>query len=167
MSCDRVLPGYDLWLDDFKPGDDFTTDAITVTESMIIDFALQWDPQPTHSDVTHARTAMLGGLMASGFLTLCITFRLALGSGLLDASNLASPGFDKLRWLKPVRAGDTLHVVSRVLSATPSRSKPDRGALLMIHETIDHAGETVLTCECTHFLRRRPAVPASRSPPLG
>ncbi len=153
----RTLPGYDLWLEDFKPGDEYVTDAVTVTDSMIIEFALQWDPQPTHSDVTHERTVMLGGLMASGFLTLCLTFRLFLGSGLLAAANLASPGFDKLRWPKPVRSGDTLHVVSHVISATPSQSKLDRGALVMAHETVNQARETVLTCECTHFLRRRAA----------
>ncbi len=158
----RALPGYDLWLEDFKPGDEFTTEAITLTESAIIEFALQWDPQPTHSDVTHERTALLGGLMASGFLTVCVTFRLFLGSGVLGAGNLASPGFDKLRWLKPVRPGDTLHVVSKVISMTPSRSKPDRGAVLMTHETLNQNGETVLTCECAHFIRRRPEVSRPR-----
>jgi acyl dehydratase len=154
-AAGRVMPGYDLWLDDFSAGQSFTTDAITVTADMIIEFALQWDPQPTHSDVTHERTAMLGGLMASGFLTLCITFRQFLGSGVLGAGNLASPGFDKLRWHRPVRPGDTLHVLSKVVSVTPSRSKPDRGALLMTHDAINQAGEVVLSCECVHFVRRR------------
>ena len=63
----RTLPGYDLWLDDFKPGDTFETEALTVTESMIIDFSLQWDPQSSHMNVHAKRTEMLGGLMASGF----------------------------------------------------------------------------------------------------
>jgi acyl dehydratase len=157
MTAARTLPGHDLWLDDFRPGDRFDTDGLTVTESMIIDFALQWDPQSSHLDARAKRTEMLGGLMASGFLTLCITFRSFLGSGILDASNLASPGFDKLRWLQPVRPGDTLRVVSRVLSVTPSRSKLDRGALVMAHEAYNQKGAMVLSCECTHFLRRRPA----------
>lgn len=155
-STARTLPGHDLWLDDFKPGDAFETDGVTVTESMIVDFAMQWDPQASHMDPTAPRTRMLGGLMASGFLTLCITFRSFLGSGILDASNLSSPGFDKLRWLKPVRPGDTLRVVSRVLAVTASRSKPDRGAMTMAHETYNQQGEMVLSCECAHFLRRRP-----------
>jgi acyl dehydratase len=43
-----------------------------------------------------------------------------------------------------------------VLGVTPSRSKPDRGALVMAHETYNQRGEMVLSCECTHFLRRRP-----------
>jgi acyl dehydratase len=157
LTTARTLPGYDLWLDDFKPGDAFETSGLTITEAMIIDFSLQWDPQSSHMNVHSPRTEMLGGLMASGFLTLCVTFRSFLGAGILDASNLASPGFDKLRWLKPVRPGDTLRVVSRVLSTTPSRSKPDRGAMVMTHETYNQNGEMVLSCECTHFLRRRKA----------
>lgn len=146
---------YDLWLDDFKPGDVFETEGFTITDSMIVEFAMQWDPQSPHMDVTAERTKMLGGPMSSGFLTLCATFRSFLGSGILGAANLASPGFDKLRWLKPVRPGDTLRVISTVVSATPSRSKPDRGALVMTHHTVNQAGETVLTVECAHFLRRR------------
>lgn len=160
-AAGRTLPGYDLWLDDFKPGDVYATDGMTVTEAMIIDFSLQWDPQASHLDVTSPRTKMLGGLMASGFLTLCITFRSVLGSGLLDASNLASPGFDKLRWLKPVRPGDTLRIVSTVVSSTPSRSKPDRGACVMAMETFNQRDEVVLTCECVHMLRRRPDLVAA------
>ncbi|MBX3620683.1 MAG: MaoC family dehydratase N-terminal domain-containing protein, partial [Rhizobacter sp.] len=131
-------------LDDFKPGDAFETAGVTVTESMIVEFATQWDPQSTHMDVRAPRTQMLGGLMASGFLTLCITFRSFLGSGILAASNLASPGFDKLRWLKPVRPGDTIFVEAEVTSTRLS-SKGDRGYVGVSYTVKNQKGDTVLT----------------------
>lgn len=154
------MSGYDLWFDDFKLGDEFVTPALTITESAIIDFALTWDPQAHHIDVTHERTELLGGLMASGFHTLTASFRLFLGSGILAASNLASPGMDKLRWIKPVRAGDTLHMVAKVIASHASKSKPDRGVITMEHVTFNQDGEAVLSVECAHFLRRRPGTQA-------
>ena len=150
------MSGYDLWFDDFKLGDEFVTPALTITESAIIDFALTWDPQAHHIDATHERTEMLGGLMASGFHTLTASFRLFLGSGVLAASNLTSPGMDKLRWIRPVRAGDTLHMVAKVVATHASASKPDRGVITMEHVTFNQKGEPVLSVECAHFLKRRP-----------
>ncbi len=150
------MQGYDLYFDDFKVGSEFVTGGITVTEGQIIDFAMMWDPQPVHMSVDSPKTEAMGGLMASGFHTICLTFRLFLGSGVLAASNMSSPGMDNLRWLKPVRPGDTLHVVSKVIEVTPSRSKPMQGAMTMEHRTINQKDETVFSVECVHFLRRRP-----------
>jgi acyl dehydratase len=151
---------YDLYFEDFKVGDKFTTPGITVTESQIIDFAMHWDPQPFHMDAEASQRHNVGGLIASGFHTLCLSFRLFQQIGVLARCNLASPGFDSLRWLKPVRPGDTLHVVAEVTEARPSRSKPDRGAVRMLHSTFDQTGETVMTVDCTHILKRREASPA-------
>lgn len=150
------MTGYDLYFADFKIGDKFETHGITITESQIIDFALQWDPQPFHVNVEAAKNHPLKGLFASGFHTICVTFRLFLASGLLSKCNLASPGFENIRWLIPVRPGDTLRVDTEVLKCTPSQSKPDRGSMLTRHYTINQKGETVMTSECIHIIRKRP-----------
>ena len=44
------MGGYDLFMEDFAPGDRFVTGGETVTESQVIDFAMQWDPQPYHTN---------------------------------------------------------------------------------------------------------------------
>lgn len=147
--------GYDLYFEDFTVGRSFRTNAMTLTESQIIDYALQWDPQPFHIDKEHPTTVAQGGLMASGFHTLNVTFRLFLGAGFLARANLASPGMDKLRWLNPVRPGDTLRVESKVVEAKPSRSKPDRGAITMEHVALNQRGEPVFSIECIHILQKR------------
>lgn len=151
------MRGYNLFFDDFAVGDEFTTAGETVTESQIIDFAMMWDPQPFHTNVTHERTQAVGGLIASGFHTVCMTFRQFLGDGVIAAGNLSSPGMDKLRWHRPVRPGDTLHVVTKVIATRASRSKPDRGTVTMEHTTLNQAGEVVFSCECIHMLKRRVA----------
>jgi acyl dehydratase len=68
---------------------------------------------------------------------------------------MGSPGFDELRWLKPVRAGDRLHVEAEVIGIAPSRCKPDRGIIRIAYRYLDQHGEPVLTCAMMHLLRRR------------
>lgn len=42
------------------------------------------------------------------------------------------------------------------MEATASRSKPDRGVVRLLHETIETSGgETIFTAEGLHRLRRR------------
>ncbi len=151
------MRGYDLFFDDFAVGDEFATAGETITESQIIDFAMMWDPQPFHTNLVHERTQAVGGLIASGFHTVCMTFRQFLGDGVIAAGNLSSPGMDKLRWHRPVRPGDTLRVVSTVIATRASRSKPDRGTVTMEHVTLNQDDEVVFSCECVHMLKRRDA----------
>ena len=145
-----------LYLEDFRPGDRFESPGITMTEGAIIDFALHFDSQPIHMDREAAKESMYGGLIASGIHTIAVTFRTLLMTGLL-ANNLGSPGFDELRWLRPVRPGDTLRAVAEVLEVRPSSSRPDRGAVRFRCTTLNQLDEPVQTVICNQMLRRRPA----------
>jgi acyl dehydratase len=142
------------YLDDFAEGERFVTPGITVTESEIIDFALKYDPQSFHLDANAAADSLYGGLIASGFHTLSLCFRLFIQSGILASCSMGSPGIDELRWLAPVRPGDTLHSEVEVLEVKPSRSKPDRGILRLKYAAMNQHGEPVLTFIVNHFLSR-------------
>jgi len=145
----------DRFFDDFAIGERFSTRGITLTESAIIDFATRYDPQPFHIDVEAAKASNYGGLIASGFQTLALGFRMVLETGVFRASSMGSPGFDELRWLKPVRPGDTLRTVTIIKEIQPSKSKPDRGVVK--HDVIvtNQRGETVLTGTFVIILKRR------------
>jgi acyl dehydratase len=143
------------FLDDFAVGDKFTTAEAEITEAMILDFAHDYDPQPFHTDPVAAKESIYGGLIASGFQTLALGFRLVWDTGVIAGSSMGSPGFDELRWLKPVRAGDRLHVEAEVIGIAPSRSKPDRGIIRIAYRYLDQRNEPVLTCAMMHLLRRR------------
>ena len=149
-----------LYFEDFTPGREFRTDGATITEAQILDFALAFDPQPFHLDVEAAKQSIFGGLIASGFHTMALTFRLFAQTRALAACSLGSPGVDELRWLRPVRPGDTLRVVVRVAEQRPSTSKPDRGIVRLQWTTLNQAGEPVLTMTSMQLVRRRPAPPA-------
>jgi len=143
------------YLDDLLPGQRFTTGGITLTESQIIDFAWRYDPQPFHLDVNAAAESPYGGLIASGFQSLALCFRLFMQSGILAESSLGSPGIDELRWLAPVRPGDTLHSEVEVLEVRPSASKPDRGIARLKYQAINQRGETALSFIINHLLWRQ------------
>jgi acyl dehydratase len=147
----------DRFFEDFKVGDSFTTGGVTLTESMILDFALVYDPQPFHLDVTAAKAGPFGGLIASGFQTLALGFRQVLDLGVLKGGSMGSPGLDELRWTRPVRPGDTLRVKGEVMETKASSSKPDRGTVRIKYAFVTQSDETVLTMSCIHILKRRPA----------
>jgi acyl dehydratase len=145
------------YLDDLYTGLHFKTPGFTLTEAEIIDFAWRYDPQPFHLDVNAAAESPYGGLIASGFQSLALCFRLFIQSGVLAESSLGSPGIDELRWLAPVRPGDTLHTEIEVLEVRPSKSKPDRGIARLRYHAVNQRHEVVLSLIVNHLLRCRPA----------
>lgn len=146
-----------LYFEDFEVGQRFVTNGATLTEAQIIDFAWQHDPQPFHIDAEAAKDSPYGGIIASGFQTHLVTFRLVYQENIWNTASMGSPGIDELRGLKPVRPGDTLHVEFEVKETNASTSRSDRGYVRMAYATINQAGETVMSYLATHILRTRPA----------
>jgi acyl dehydratase len=60
-----------------------------------------------------------------------------------------------LRWPRPVRPGDALHVEMEVLEARPSRSRPDRGIVRVRSTTLNQSAEVVQTMITALFVPRR------------
>ena len=143
------------YFDDFKVGECFISESSTLTESEIIGFAREFDPQSFHLDREAAKTSPFGGLIASGFHTLSLGFRLFIDTGVIDACGMGSSGMEQIRWLQPVRPGDSIRTETRVVEMRPSGSKSDRGVLLMDFEVKNQRGEAVLTMRAVHLLRRK------------
>jgi acyl dehydratase len=155
-----------LYFEDFPPGDVRESPARTVTREEILAFARQFDPQPFHTDDERARASIYGGLIASGWHTVAIYMRLMWETFLKDTASLGSPGVDEVRWLKPVRPGDTLRARFTVIEAVPSRSKPDRGMVRSLSEVFNQRGELVMTLRGMGlFARRGPRRPPPMPPP--
>jgi len=148
---------HSLYLDEFSVGDIFETRSATLTEGQIVDYAMMWDPQPFHMNKEVAEKTMFGGLIASGFQTQALAFRLFCDLGLLMESNIIGTGMDEVRWTAPVRPGDTLKNRIEVLEARPSSSKPDRGTLRLQHNVINQTDDTVMTFQTVMIVRRSSA----------
>lgn len=148
-------PPRERWFDDFHAGDTFAFGAYTITEREIVDFASRWDPQAFHLDPAAAEASHFGGLVASGWMTAGVMMRLLCEHFISPEASMGSPGLDELRWLQPVRPGDTLSVRVEVLEARPSRSKPDRGILRLREEVLNQRGEVVMSVLAMAMMRRR------------
>jgi acyl dehydratase len=152
-----------LHFEDLLPGMSLTSGAKTVSRDDIIAFALDFDPQPIHLDDAAAKASIVGGLCASGFHTCAIMMRLLCDEFLLRSTSLGSPGLDEVKWLKPVRPGDTLAVRIAVLESRVLQSRPDVGLCKMRFELLSQGGDVVLEAMTNQLMRRR--LP-DKSPPI-
>jgi acyl dehydratase len=146
-----------LYFEDFPPGDVRESPPRAVTRDEIVAFAQHFDPQPFHIDDAAAERTIYRGLLASGWHTCAIYMRLMWDTFLKDTASLGSPGVDEIRWLKPVRPGDTLRARFTVVEAIPSRSKPDRGIVRSLSEVFNQHGDVVMTMRGLGMFARRPA----------
>lgn len=145
------------YFEDFTAGDEIASAGMTLTLESMIAFAALYDPQYFHIDVEAAKRSHFGGLIASGFQTFSVAFRLFLDTGVLQNTSMGSNTVDELRWVRPVRPGDTLYTVARVLETRASQSKPDRGIVRASFTARNQNGEVVLTFASTVFVARRPS----------
>ncbi|WP_135466866.1 MaoC family dehydratase [Crenalkalicoccus roseus] len=144
-----------LYLEDLSPGQRFTAGPLTVTAEEIVAFARQYDPQPFHLDPEAAKAHLFGGLVASGWHTAALTMRLVTQALEGLAWGVVGGGGD-LQWPRPVRPGESLHLEVEVLEVTPSRSRPDRGTVLVRNTTRVGSGEPVFVFTPRLVVPRRP-----------
>jgi acyl dehydratase len=145
----------DRFFDDYVEGAVHDLGSIAVEADEVVAFAKRFDPQVMHTDSEAAKRTPFGDLIASGWHTAGLMVRLYVDRYLTHVASLASPGVDELRWLKPVRPGDTLSVRVTVLKATPSQSKPDRGIVTSFIEVFNQAGDAVMTMRAVNMIGRR------------
>lgn len=134
-----VSPGDKLYLEDIAVGMEFRSAEHRLDAAQIKDFASRFDPQPFHLDEEAARAGFFHGLAASGWHTMAITMRLLVES-LPFACGVIGWGAE-ISWPRPTRPNDVLHVRSTVMEIRPSRSKPDRGLVLMHSLTLNQNEE--------------------------
>ncbi|WP_348681181.1 MaoC/PaaZ C-terminal domain-containing protein [uncultured Microbacterium sp.] len=106
-------------------GEEIDCGSYEVTEEEIVDFATTWDPQYFHIDRDLAEHSDFGGLIASGLHTASIFQRLATTGVYQRYDVVAGKEIHNMRFLRPVRAGDTLTctiVIRSVDPAGPGRS---------------------------------------------
>jgi len=143
------------YFEDYVPGLTVDCGTFTVSEAEIVAFAAQYDPQPFHVDPVGAKNGPFGGLIASGWQTTSLMMRLLVEYFVSAETSLGAAGVDEIRWPKPVRPGDTLHVVATVLEARRSSSKPDRGIVRSLAEVTNQNGELAMKMTAINFILAR------------
>ena len=132
-----------MYLEDLAAGQKYESQEIAVDAEGIKSFAREYDPQPFHLDERNAAGTFFGGLVASGWQTASLTMKLLVASDLKIVGGLIGAGVEELRWPRPVRPGDVLHVECEILETRVSKSQPNRGVAKTRISTLDRAGNPV------------------------
>ena len=150
----------------FVVGQVFTSPPRTISADAIKAFAAQFDTQPQHMDEAAAEHTLFGRLVASGWHTAALTMRLMLDSAMQGTSGRGlGVRMDGITWSNPVYPGDELHAVSEVMELRPSRSKPDRGLVLLRTTTRNQHGQAVQEMNGLIMVLRSDAVVDGARPP--
>lgn len=143
------------YFEDYALGDVFVTDSATITEGQILQFARAFDTQTFHTNLEESGGGPFGGLIGSGLQTLNFSMALFFKLQLVQPVARGGAGMDRLRWTKPLRPGDTIHVECEVIEITPPGRNPTRGAVRMRHDTYNQDGQVIMTMECIHLIATR------------
>lgn len=143
-----------LYFDDLKVGDQFVSGTHALDAEEIKRFAAEFDPQPFHLDDAAARSTMFGGLAASGWHVAALTMRLLVADGPRLANGILGAG-GEIEWKAPTRPGDVLHVESEVIELIASRSRPDRGIVVLRSRTLTQRGDAVQVLTAKLMVSRR------------
>ena len=146
-----------IYFDDFEVGQTIELGSCMVTKEEIIEFAHKFDPQPFHINEKEATGTIYGGLIASGCHTGSLFMRLLYDGLLSRAASMGSPGQDEMRWVRPVRPGDTLSARGVIEEKIPSRSKPDRGLVRTTYQVFNQEGLEVMKIRGLGIFAKRPS----------
>jgi acyl dehydratase len=154
MNAVFTTPATERFFEDYQVGATYELGSVTVTEDEIIAFARLYDPQEMHINREVAAKGPFGQVIASGWHTIALTMR-KLVENFLPHNGLAAPGIDEVRWPRPVRPGDTLRVRVTIEQARRSRTKPDRGLIHSLIETVNQDGDVVMSLRPMNLVRCR------------
>lgn len=150
-----------LYWEDIEIGTRRELGTYTFTEEEIIRFAKKYDPQVIHTDPEAAKDSIFGGLIASGWHTAAIWMKLSLEerrrAGAPTTARMGvSPGFEDMKWMKPVRPGMTMKFSSEIYGKRELKSRPDMGLLLTLNKAHDEAGALAMRFIGKSFVQRMP-----------
>jgi len=151
---DGVFPDR-RYLEDFKVGDGFSYGAWEMTKEQMIAYAEIYDPEPFHLDELAAIDLGWGGLIASGPQIVGL-FRRLSKDAFPNSETVISPGWDEIRWLRPVFAGDILTCHSEIVEIRLLKSRPGEGLMKFFTEMKRQNGDVVSTVLANWFIRCRP-----------
>ena len=150
-----------VFFEDVAVGDTIHFGPLTVSREEVIAFAAEYDPQPFHLSDEEAAATHFGSLSASGWQSTALFMKMLVAEmkkvpGRQEAS-LGAIGVDELRWLRPVRPGDTLRGTSEVIETKASSSRPEMGMVRSQVTMVNQHDEPVMTMKPIAIFRTRPA----------
>jgi acyl dehydratase len=145
------------YFQDIQPGLEIVSPARTITEADLVNFAaLTWDTNPMHTDAEYGKTTMFGERIAHGMLGLSYAIGLVWQMGFLEGTVVAFRALE-MKFKAPLKIGDTMHVVARVLETKPIR---DAAGMVVIElRVLNQRGEAAYQGQMTVLVKGREGAP--------
>ena len=146
---------HDIYFDDVVVGATFETPTHAITASDIARFCdLTRDHHPLHTDADYAGSRGFGGVIAHGLYGLALMEGLKTELKLYQNSSIASLGWDRVRFLRPVIAGDVVRVGFEFTEKRTS-SRPGRGIVIETLRLLNQRDECVIEAQHSALLACR------------
>ena len=140
--------------EDFEVDEKIESISITITETHVVNWAhLTLDLYPLHMDQEFAQKTTYEGRIVHGPFTFALAVGLVGSSGIFGNSILAWLGVENMRIPLPVRLGDTVHVVAKVLSKRETK-KSDRGIIVFEYDVKNQREESVMILDYLLMMHR-------------
>jgi acyl dehydratase len=146
----------DWYYEDFAPGQVFTSQGRTITESDIAAFAAwSWDTNPVHTDAEWTRESRFGERIAHGLLGMSVAMGLTSRLGVFEKCSIALLDVERWKFTRPLLVGDTVHCTVEILG-TRVTGKGDAGILRRHFTLVNQREEEVQSGDIALMVRRRP-----------
>ncbi|HHT63013.1 MAG: MaoC/PaaZ C-terminal domain-containing protein [Bacillota bacterium] len=143
-----------MYYDDFTVGQKFFLEPVTISEAEILEFAKKYDPLPIHIDPEFAKNSLFGGIIASGFHTLCAIHAKMIKLRIVYEEVIGGLGIDYLQWSNPVHPNDTLRGEVEITEKIPS-SKGGQGILAYRVVVRNQDDQLVMTYQVKSLVKSR------------
>ncbi|MGI6677680.1 MAG: MaoC/PaaZ C-terminal domain-containing protein [Dehalobacterium sp.] len=143
-----------MYYEDLIIGQKIPLEEVVLTAEEIHRFAMEYDPLPIHVDSEFATESIYGGIIASGYHTLCAIHSKSIKAKVVFDEIIGGLGFDYLKWTAPVRANDVLHSEMEIVDKIPSRKK-GRGILCYRVTAWNQENQMVITFQAKALIKRR------------
>jgi len=143
------------YFEDYSLEERRETGGRTITEADIVLHAGQTgDFYPHHMDAEWCSKQPFGQRIAHG--TLVFSIAVGLTAGAINPRAM-SYGYDRLRFIKPVFIGDTIHVIVSIKEKRDDPKRPAHGIVVEACQAFNQRAEIVLACEHLLLVERRTA----------
>jgi acyl dehydratase len=157
VSEHPLRPVSGRWFEELPVGatvEHVTRRTVTETDNVLFT-TMTMNPAPMHLDADYAAGTEFGQPLVNSMFTAALVVGLSVPE-LTLGTIVAQLGMEDVTFPAPVFAGDTIRVVTEVVKARESRSRPDAGVVTFEHRAFNQRDELVCRLQRTGLMHRRP-----------
>ncbi|MDZ7601056.1 MAG: MaoC/PaaZ C-terminal domain-containing protein [Hoeflea sp.] len=143
------------YFEDYEIGSGRVTSGRTITETdFVVHAGHTGDFFPHHMDAEFMKTQGFGQRIAHG--TMVFSIGVGLTASVINPVAF-SYGYDRLRFVRPVFIGDTIHTRTTIAAKEDDPKRAEMGRVVERTEVINQKGEVVLVADHIYIVERKPA----------